>query len=143
MRIHCYSDDISKGGRSTKGVSIDALSSSAMTDHIFLAAGDHTSASSNMSAVLAPNPHRALSTTDIILLISEILRDEKEYATLACFALSSHMHHSAVQPLLAKIKKRIVLDIEDWRWRDRSNDKNIEYVVPLVYHSGYLYYIDP
>jgi hypothetical protein len=47
-------------------------------------------------------------------------------------ALFSKHHNAAVQPRLNRIRKRIVLDLDAYEWRDEDNDKNIQYAVCLI-----------
>jgi hypothetical protein len=79
-----------------------------------------------MSANPEPQIHRALAIPDIAHSIAAIMEETRMYGTLACFAVSSRFHQSILQPSLKKIKKRIVLNMDDFRWRDRSNDANVE-----------------
>jgi hypothetical protein len=82
----------------------------------------------NMSVELAKHPHRALLVPGIIHNVVTIMKDEEDYGTLAAFALASRFHHSVLQGVLAKVKKEIVLCMEDFRWRDQGNDENIKCV---------------
>jgi hypothetical protein len=68
---------------------------------------------------------RVLSKSDLVATLAAALEKKESYGTLAAFALADRHVQFVVQPVLAKVKKRIVLVIEDYRWRDPANDGSI------------------
>jgi hypothetical protein len=76
------------------------------------------------------------SHPDILEAIMDVCETAKLYGTIALIGSLSKHHRSVVQPRLARIKKRVVLSLDDYWWRDRDNDKNIEYVFPLFCTLG-------
>lgn len=74
---------------------------------------------------ILPAFQRVLAKLDLLSALAIILETREDYGTLAAFALVNRTVHTVVQPVLAKIKKRIVLVIEDYRWRNPANDGNI------------------
>jgi hypothetical protein len=68
----------------------------------------------------------AIGHPDILDAIMDICQAQQAYGTIALFALISKHHYSIVQPRLRRIRKRVVLNLEDYHWRDRENDNNIQ-----------------
>lgn len=68
---------------------------------------------------------------DILEAIMDVCLEGKSYGTLASLALFSKHHHSIVQPRLRRLRKRIVLNLDNFSWRDEDNDQNVEYVFPI------------
>lgn len=86
--------------------------------------GSDMSATRSEQDVLAQ--HRPLGRTDILNVIVEICEAEKAYRTISLFALMSKHHHRIIQPRLTTVKKRVVLDFDDIKWRNKDNDPYIE-----------------
>lgn len=63
---------------------------------------------------------------DILDAIMDVCQAQQAYGTLALFALISKHHHSIVQPRLRRIRKRVVLHLDDYHLRNRDNDSNIQ-----------------
>jgi hypothetical protein len=70
--------------------------------------------------------HRPISHSDILEVIVDVCEAEKAYRTISLFALMSKHHHNIIQPRLSRIKKRVVLDLDEIEWRNNDNDPNIE-----------------
>lgn len=70
--------------------------------------------------------HWPIGQADILDAIMNVCEQEKSYGTMSLLASISKHHRSIVQPRLKRTKKRIVLDLEDFHFRDKGNDKNIE-----------------
>jgi hypothetical protein len=79
-----------------------------------------------MSDNLESQPHPALAVPDVVLTIAEFMRDEEQYGTLASLEVASRFLQSVIQPIWRKVKKRAVLDVDDLRSRNTSDDANIE-----------------
>ncbi|KAJ9120330.1 hypothetical protein QFC24_005284 [Naganishia onofrii] len=76
-----------------------------------------------------PAPDRnVINQPDILDTMVDLLWNAKLYGTIVLFASLSKRHRELVQPRLTNLKKRIVLVLDDFVWRDKSNDKNIERV---------------
>lgn len=71
--------------------------------------------------------HRPIGHQDIIYTIMDICEAEKSYGTLALLGSISQLHHELVAPRLRRIKKRVVLNLNDYRWDKREKYGNIEY----------------
>lgn len=56
----------------------------------------------------------------------DICEAEKAYGTIALFASISQHHHELVGTRLRRIRKRVVLDLDEYRWEDRDNYGKIE-----------------
>jgi hypothetical protein len=69
---------------------------------------------------------RPILQPDIIEAIMDVCQQEESYGTMALLGLFSKRHHSFVQPRLRRIRKRVVLHLDEFLWRDKKNDKNIE-----------------
>lgn len=75
--------------------------------------------------------HPAIGHADILDVIMDICEAEKEYDTIFSMVLLSKQHRAIVQSRLHRIRKRVVLNLDDYQWRDEGNDGNIEYVLLL------------
>jgi hypothetical protein len=76
-----------------------------------------------------PIPDRnVINHPDILDTMVDLLWNAKLYGTIVLVASLSKRHRELVQPRLTNLKKRIVLVLDDFVWRDKSNDKNIERV---------------
>lgn len=104
-----------------------------LPDKLTLAAGSSPAVdpsptnSHNMSAVTSDRvQHLPIGHVDILDAIVHICQAEKAYRTISLFALISKHHHRTIQPRLTRIKARVVLDLDDYEWRNKDNDINIE-----------------
>jgi hypothetical protein len=78
------------------------------------------------------DPHAAIIQLDILEVIVDICEAEKAYGTIRRMALISKHHRAIVQPRLDRIRKRVVLRLDDYQWRDKGNDRNIEYAFGCI-----------
>lgn len=102
--------------RSCTGRSI-RLSSGKRSPHLTL---------DNVEYEQAPTCHRAFLLPDILSVIAVSLQEAQLYGTLASLALASRTHQGVLQSSVEKVKKKSVLNMEDYRWRDQANDGNVE-----------------
>jgi hypothetical protein len=79
-----------------------------------------------MSGPIIHHAHRPIGNADVLGVIVNICKEEKAYRTILLVALMSKHHHAIVQPVLTRIKNRVVLDLDDFAWRNKENDGNIE-----------------
>lgn len=79
-----------------------------------------------MNTPVVHHAHRPIGHPDILDVIMDICKIEKEYGTILLMALISKHHSAIVRPHLKRLKSRIVLNLEDFVWRDKDNDRNIE-----------------
>jgi hypothetical protein len=79
-----------------------------------------------MSVPIVHHAHRPIGNADIIGVIVDVCKEEKAYGTILLVALMSKHHHAIVQPVLTRIKNRVVLNLDDYVWRNKENDRNIE-----------------
>lgn len=70
--------------------------------------------------------HRPIGHQDILDTIMDICEAEKAYGTIALFASISQLHHELVGPRLRRIKKRVVLNLDEYRWEDNDKYGKIE-----------------
>jgi hypothetical protein len=70
--------------------------------------------------------HRPIGHHDILDTIMDICEAEKAYGTIALFGSISPHHHELVGPRLRRIRKRVVLILDDYRWEDKDNYGKIE-----------------
>jgi hypothetical protein len=63
---------------------------------------------------------------DVMQAFLNVCQGDQLYGVIHRLAALSKGLHAAVQPLLRKIKKRIVLDMDDWHFRNKRKDKNIQ-----------------
>lgn len=83
-----------------------------------------------MSSSLPEHVHRPIGQIDILDTIIAVCKGGKQYRTLLLLALMSKHHAAIVRPYLKRIKERVVLDLDEFDFRDKDNDENIEYVDP-------------
>lgn len=88
-----------------------------------------------MNTLLSHHAHRPIGHPDILDAIMDVCEESKSYGVISLLAAISKHHHSAVQPRLRRIRKRIVLNLDDFHWRDKENDKNMEYVDDIPYQT--------
>jgi hypothetical protein len=67
-----------------------------------------------------------LAQLDILDTVVDICEAEKSYGTILLFALISKHQHGIIKPRLKRIRKRVVLDLDEFEWRNKENDENIE-----------------
>jgi hypothetical protein len=79
-----------------------------------------------MASPIIHHAHRPIGHADIVGVIVDVCKQEKAYGTILLVALMSRHHHAIVQPHLTRIKNRVVLDLDDFAWRNKENDGNIE-----------------
>jgi hypothetical protein len=79
-----------------------------------------------MSDPIVYHAHRPIEHPDILDVIVEICTQKKAYGTILLFGLLSKHHHAIIQPYLTRIKQRVVLNLDDYAWRNKDNDENIE-----------------
>ena len=79
-----------------------------------------------MSAQMSEPGDRPLGQLDIIECIIDICEAEKSYRAIVLLALMSKHHHAIVKARLERFKKRVVLDLDEFEWRNKENDKNVE-----------------
>lgn len=72
--------------------------------------------------VADPPFHRS----DILDAIMDLCEEDKSYGTIALLGSLSKHHRGIVQPRLKRIKETVVLDLDDFAWRNKENDQNIE-----------------
>lgn len=82
--------------------------------------------------------HSAIGHVGILDVIVDICETEKQYGTIFLMALMSQHHRAIVQPQLNRIRKRIVLKLDDYEWRDKSKlgrwSSRAENLCALGYH---------
>lgn len=81
-----------------------------------------------MNALPPEHKHRPIGHIDVLDVIIDICKDAKRYGTMLLLALMSEHHAAIVQPHLKRIRERVASDLDEFDFRDRSNDDNIEYV---------------
>jgi hypothetical protein len=79
-----------------------------------------------MTSTSIHHAHRPIGHPDILDAIIDICKEERRYNTIMLIALMSKHHHAIVRPHLKRIRKRVVLDLNEFAWRDKENDSNIE-----------------
>jgi hypothetical protein len=81
--------------------------------------------------LLPEHVYRTIGQPDILEAIMDVCQQEKSYGTIALLASISKHHQSIVQPRLTRLKKRIVLNLDEFYFRNKDNDENIEWVASL------------
>jgi hypothetical protein len=79
-----------------------------------------------MTSAIIHHAYRPIGNADILGVIVDVCKDTKAYGTILLVALMSKHHHAIVQPVLTRIKNRVVLNLDDYAWRNKENDQNIE-----------------
>jgi hypothetical protein len=69
---------------------------------------------------------RPINQLDILDVIMDICEGEKMYGTILLLGMLSKHHRAVAQPRLKRIRKRVVLDLNEFPWRDPANDSNVE-----------------
>lgn len=82
-----------------------------------------TTSDSAMMPDQVPHP---IDQLDILDVIMDICEGEKLYGTILLLGTLSKHHRAVVQPRLKRIRKRVVLDLNEFPWRDPANDSNVE-----------------
>lgn len=81
-----------------------------------------------MNPATSEHVHCPIGHIDVLDVIIDICKDAKQYGTMMLLALMSKHHAAIVRPHLKRIRERVVLDLDEFDFRDKSNDVNIECV---------------
>lgn len=79
-----------------------------------------------MATTLQSHVHGPFEHPDILDAIMDVCQEVKAYGTIALLGSISKHHRTVVQPRLKRIKAKVVLNLDDFQWRDKTNDVNVE-----------------
>lgn len=69
---------------------------------------------------------KIIAEPGVLAAIMDVCQRSPLYGVISHLARLSKHHRAIVQPRLKKIKKKVVLHMDDYHFRTHRNDKNVE-----------------